>query len=221
VPLAAILPTPKIIRRNSLIEIGVAVTSISQEKRQLRKAILAKRRSFSKDRIKDDSIGIANQLFSWPIYQKAQIIMSYVAMAEELQTSLIIADALAKGKTVCVPHIREEYGIMDAAVIVHLNDLVPGKYGILSPDPAKLSIINPGIIELVIVPGVAFDRFGRRLGMGAGYYDRFLAKTANAISIALALSCQIVPTVPCDEYDYSVQYIATKDGIINCNAGKM
>ncbi|HEY3423587.1 MAG TPA: 5-formyltetrahydrofolate cyclo-ligase, partial [Negativicutes bacterium] len=76
-------------------------------------------------------------------------------------------------------------------------------------------------IDLIIVPGVAFDRSGKRCGMGAGYYDRFLSQASNARLIGVALTCQMVSDVPCDEHDRMVEYIVTPNEIIKCDIGKM
>ncbi len=190
-------------------------------KKQLRKEILAKRRCFGAENIAAESAQITEHLCAWPQYQAAKTIMLFMSMPDEPQLKAVIEHALANGKTVCIPHTREDYGLMDAAVIRSFDDLVVGQFDILVPDPAKLNILEPEALDLIVVPGVAFERCGKRCGMGAGYYDRFLTKAQNALLIGVSLSCQIVPEVPCDEYDHLVEYIVTPCGIIDCNAGKM
>ncbi|MEG6585583.1 5-formyltetrahydrofolate cyclo-ligase [Dendrosporobacter sp. 1207_IL3150] len=195
--------------------------SVSEEKRKLRKIILASRRSLESNVLADESLSISEHITSWSNYLKSNIVMAFAPMADEPQTISIIKHALASNKTVCLPYVGEKHGIMSAALINDLSELVVGQYGILTPDISKTSFLNPSDIDLIITPGVAFDFQGKRLGMGAGFYDRFLPRANNAVLIGLALSCQIVADIPCEKHDFLVDYLATKDGIINCRTSKM
>jgi 5-formyltetrahydrofolate cyclo-ligase len=197
------------------------MNSVLAEKRMLRKEILMCRRNLNRDLIAAESADIAKALFDWSVYRQSDTIMAYAAMADEPQTHLILQHALSEKKKLCIPVIGEAKGTMEAAFIEKLADLVPGKYGILAPDEEKINIAQPDMIELILVPGVAFNLKGQRLGMGAGFYDRFLKKTRNATLVGLALQCQIIDAVPCEDHDYLIDYLATKDGIINCKTGKM
>lgn len=197
------------------------MNSVLAEKKMLRKEILMRRRNLDRDLIAAESADIAKALLDWSVYHQSDTIMAYAAMADEPQTNLILQHALSMKKKLCIPVIGKAKGTMEAAFIEKLDDLVPGKYGILAPDEEKISIAQPDMIELILVPGVAFNLKGQRLGMGAGYYDRFMEKTSNATLVGLALQCQIIAAVPCEDHDYLVDYLATKDGIINCKTGKM
>lgn len=147
--------------------------------------------------------------------------MLYLAMADEPQTDAIIIDALKTDKTVCVPVLGQQYGIMEAAVISGLDDLVTGRLGLRMPDPACAKNIDPARIDLVFVPGVAFDREGNRLGMGAGYYDRFLTRALQALFVGMAWSFQVADAVPAATHDISMNYLLTEEGIFRCGKGKM
>jgi 5-formyltetrahydrofolate cyclo-ligase len=194
---------------------------MSTLKKQLRQEILNKRRCLGAECILDESTSIAKHLCAWPTYLAAKTVMLFMSMPDEPQMNEVIEHAWAHGKRVCIPHTREDYGLMDAAEIGSFDDLVVGQFDILVPDPAKLKIVEPGDIDLIVVPGVAFECTGERCGMGAGYYDRFLKQANKALLIGVSLACQIVPNVPTDEHDYLVQYIVTHDGIINCKTGQV
>ncbi|MBP2634133.1 MAG: yqgN [Firmicutes bacterium] len=182
-------------------------------KQELRKNILAVRRGMSPEEVAAGSAKLADHLCAWPVYQSAKNIMLYLAMPDEPHMDKVISHALAAGKTLCVPHMRETRGLMDAAIITNLDDLVVGQFNLLTPNPATLKLLDPSELDLIIVPGVAFDKEGRRLGMGAGYYDRFLLKAAKTELIGAAWAAQILEKVPTDEHDRPVNYLVTEEGI--------
>lgn len=188
---------------------------------KLRKDILKIRRSLTFDRVEIESNAIISHLKCSELFESSKFIMCYLAMKDEVQTYEIVDYALRQGKSVCVPYIRDRAGIMDAVIIHDLNELVRGDFDILTVNTLNVNIVNIEDIDLIIMPGVAFDRYGHRLGMGAGFYDRFLDKAACAKLVGLALSCQVLEDVPSMPHDYLVHYIVTKDGIINCKTGKM
>ncbi len=189
-------------------------------KQQLRVELLAKRRKLDKNFIVTQSDNMAKVLYASSYYQQANIIMLFLSMPDEPQMMRIIEDAWRLGKTVCVPHMREEFGIMDAAIIDSEQGLVRGRFNLLVPDPTKLKLVDPGLIDVIIVPAVAYDDTGNRLGMGAGYYDRFILQAPTAICIGAVWSSQIIDHVPADQYDQPVQYLLTEAAIIPCAANK-
>ncbi len=188
-----------------------------EEKKRLRRLMLEKRRSLTPVEITVKSQKIADYFLVWPGYQQSQTIMLYLAMPDEAQTDLLLSDALQQGKRVCVPLLGEKYGEMAAAEITTVDDLIVGKFGLKAPDPNKAKIIAPSEIDLVVVPAVVFDRQGNRIGMGAGYYDRFLAKVRpDSRLLGLAWACQVVDSVPSEEHDRQVQQLLTEDGFFVC-----
>lgn len=194
--------------------------SIQAKKSKLRTTMLLERRSLSPAAIAAESALIAKKLLAWQPYAAVGTVLAFAAMPDEPQTAFIMQDALQQGKKLCLPRIDGSYGSMAAAEVHSLAELVEGKYGILAPPPEK-AVIDPGCIELIIVPGVAFTLTGQRLGLGAGFYDRFLAQAGQAVRIGLALQCQIAASIPCEDHDYLVDHLATHAGIINCQTGKM
>lgn len=191
------------------------------EKQELRKRILKLRRSLTGAAIREESEAIAKRLYNWSEYMQAGTVMLFLSMPDEVQTRPLIEHAWQQGKTVCVPYPGEAYGYMQAAVIHNFAELSAGKFGILVPGESTLSLVAPEKIDLVIVPGLAFDIAGRRCGMGAGYYDRFLLKTSQAVTAGVALACQLVPEVVCAAHDRTIDYIVTRDQLVKCGEGKM
>ncbi|MDD4599806.1 putative protein YqgN [bioreactor metagenome] len=196
--------------------------TVKDIKKDLRQRILSERRKLSDDTIVDYSNQIINALLKWDIYNNANQIMLYTPMPGEPQITAVFEHAWTNAKQVSVPHLRDTWGVMDAAVIDGFQDLIPGKFkNLLIPNPQKLWIVNPAIIELIVIPGIAFDEYGYRLGMGAGYYDRFLPTATKAITVGLCWSKNVLQSVPKEPHDLSVRYLITEKGIFNCKKGKM
>lgn len=190
-----------------------------EEKRLLRRDILARRRSLSEKEIAVKSQKILEHFRPWTSYQTCETIMLYLSMPDEVQTDLLIHDALQQGKRVCVPLLGEKYGEMSAVEIKSLEDLSVGKFGLRTPKSAEAKTIDPSLIDLVVVPAVVFDRQGNRIGMGAGYYDRFLAQVrVNTILLGLAFFCQIKENIVSEAHDIQMQWLLTEDGFLACRA---
>jgi 5-formyltetrahydrofolate cyclo-ligase len=192
----------------------------NDEKKKLRTILLLKRRKLDKEIITAQSDNMAKQLFVWPYYQQAQIIMLYLSMADEPQMIKVMEDAWLQGKIVCVPYMRHQYGVMDAAIIDNFDGLVRGQLNLLMPDPATVKLIDPKVIDLMIVPGVAYDYAGNRLGMGAGYYDRFIPQAPQAILIGAIWSSHVLESIPYSCYDKPVHYLLNENNIIKCDRSK-
>ncbi|WP_054258317.1 5-formyltetrahydrofolate cyclo-ligase [Propionispora sp. 2/2-37] len=194
---------------------------VAIEKKRLRAEVLALRRALSKTAIACESEHITRQICTWAYYRAARTVMLFVSMPDEVDMEQLIWHALRSGKIVCIPYLSERYGDMEAARISGLNELVAGRLGIREPKKEEAMLVPPDSLDLIIVPGVAYDFAGRRCGMGAGYYDRFLRRARNAVWAGVALQCQLVSKVPCDEHDYAVQYVISSKEIRKCGEGKM
>ncbi len=148
-------------------------------------------------------------------YKAAQICFLYASMADEVQTKVLIEESLRAGKRVCLPYITDKHNsMMEAAEIFSLNELKTGAYGILSVAEDKLRIVAPEQLDFVLIPAVAVDKNGYRLGMGGGYYDRYIARTHKAELIAAVYDCQLAQWIPTDEHDIQVDAIITEKQII-------
>jgi len=189
----------------------MAEESIKAAKQTLRKRVTTARKALTDSYRALASSKMLDALFALPAYQSAQTVFLYASMPEEVQLYGLMKQALADGKTVCLPLITGK-GTMEAVWLSSLADLVTGKYGILTVAPSKRRIIPAEKIDFVLVPGAAFDRKGGRLGLGAGFYDRFLTEKApQGYRCALAFSCQLVERVPMEPHDVAVQYIVTEN----------
>lgn len=185
-------------------------------KQELRRSTRKVRRAMSKEEITEQSARLVNHLLNWKPYQEAQTVMMFLAMPDEPHLEEAIKQAWAQGKTVCVPFMHETPGMMDAALIRSFDDLIVAQYDLLVPNPATLKLVDPAELDLIVVPGVAYDRTGNRLGMGAGFYDRFLPKATKAKLIGAAWSKQIFEDVPVDPHDCQVGCLLTEEGVIAC-----
>jgi 5-formyltetrahydrofolate cyclo-ligase len=175
-------------------------------KRQLRsKILLILKKQKEEDRERKSRL-IQNKLFRTKVFRKAKRIMFYVSFAGEVQTQGMIKEAQKLGKVIAVPVCAKKNRMLKACLLEEKAKLVRGPYGIW--EPAGKRCLHPKDIELVIVPALALDKAGNRLGRGKGYYDRFLKTLAKrATSVGLAFDFQILPAVPTTEQDVSVQRV--------------
>lgn len=109
-------------------------------------------------------------------YMKSKKILIYVSFGSEIDTHPLITNALNAGKTVCVPVTDRKTHTITPSQILGMDELEPGAYGILAPKSDKIRPVSGEEIDLTIVPGLAFDPNGYRIGYGGGYYDRFFEK---------------------------------------------
>lgn len=127
-----------------------------------------------------------------------KVIMLYSALPDEVPTQTLMAALVAQGKTVLLPRVINEKD-MELRRYTGSQDLQAGAYGIMEPTGERFT--DNEAIDVAIVPGMAFDTEGHRLGRGKGYYDRFLSHVPYLYKIGLCFSWQIVDCVPCDEHD--------------------
>jgi len=197
------------------------MAKINNNKKELRREILLRRNALSPDWVNSQSAIIVEALAGWEPFLQAKNVMLYLAMPGEPQIDELILFALAKGKQVSVPFLTEKIGYMQSGAITGLQELKRGKLNLRVPDEKNITIVEPETIDLVLVPGVAFDFAGNRLGMGAGYYDRFLAGIPQVCTLGIAWNFQILPFVMSQEHDIPVQYVVTEEKITSCRKGKM
>jgi 5-formyltetrahydrofolate cyclo-ligase len=159
---------------------------------------------------------ICRALADLPEYAAARSVLFYVDIRAEVRTQPFLPTALAEGKEVVVPYCRADR--LELFRLESMADLAAGSFQILEPRP-ELRVqsqrrVAIDQIDLVIVPGVAFDRDGARLGHGQGYYDRLLAGARRQTPrIALAFECQIFPTLPTAQHDVPMHVIVTERAI--------
>lgn len=167
-------------------------------KKQIRKAITAKLRAMPAAYRYAASESITAQVLASEEYRNAARIFAFIAMPTEPDTRRIIERALADGKRIFVPKCISKTDML-AVRIRNLNDLKPGAYGI--PEPQDLSeTVDADAFDLILVPCVSASRDGRRLGHGAGYYDRFLKGNAEK-TVCLCFSEALCDEIPMEEND--------------------
>jgi len=164
------------------------------------------------------SAAIRAQIIAMPAYAAAQAIHCYLAMRSEVDTRPLIDDALARGKRVVVPVVVPKAADLSHAWLASLDtgDLVAGHFGTFNPREMRPAL--PGDWDLTIVPMLAFDRRGYRLGYGKGYYDRLLGATPMP-TIGVAFAAQEVDALPVEPYDAPLDCIVTEDEVILARAG--
>ena len=187
----------------------IAEAVLAENKKALRASIKQKRRALSIEYRQQASRKMQAKLTRLPCYQAAEYIMLYMAMQDEVQLDELIAMVLKDGKKAAIPLVTGA-GLMEAVELSDMADLVPDKYGIKTVSEEKRRLIAPDKIDLIIVPGVAFDKAGHRLGMGGGFYDRFMLRASRAVRAALAYDCQLLAAVPAEVHDLTVDYIITE-----------
>lgn len=175
---------------------------MTMTKKDLRKLISAKKRELSEEQIDSYSRELTDKLLSHPAYQKCRTLYAYLSYNQEVRTDMIIQEALNSGRVVAVPRVEGDQ--MTFRRLNSLSDTLPGFHGI--PEPREDAEIICDKEALVLMPGLAFDREGHRLGYGGGFYDRFLEEEPHP-TIALCYGFQIVDEVPCEEYDLPVDYV--------------
>ena len=187
------------------------------EKKALRQKMLAFRRSLTKEQREAKSRAILARLYEEPRFQQAKTIFAYASMPDEVQLYDLLAHALREGKRVGLPLITGK-GLMEAVNLPSLAALVPGKFGILTVRKEEQSIIPADEVDFVVVPGAAFSPKGERLGLGGGYYDRYLMEKApQAYRTALTFDGQVVASVPMEAHDAKVNLILTETRRIEPN----
>jgi 5-formyltetrahydrofolate cyclo-ligase len=149
---------------------------------------------------------IANRLLRTQVFKKAKKVMFYIAFKGEVDTTEMIELAKKSGKIVTVPVCERNRMALMPCILDGHSGLRIGPYGVR--EPAEKKHIRIRDLDLVIVPGVAFDKKGNRLGRGKGYYDRFLTRLPKKTStIGLAFDFQILPSIPAKAHDVSVQKV--------------
>jgi len=188
------------------------------DKKSIRKEIMEKRSKLTWEIIKEKSHIIEERLFNLEEYQKSNFIFSFISFKDEVHTHEIIKNSLNMGKRIGVPvTVIKPRKLLVSELKDFEKELEIGYYGILTPKKEYQRILSPNIVDLVLVPGVAFDVEGYRVGYGGGYYDRFFSSLKkDVIKIGLCYDLQILSQVPRDPYDIPVDLIISENRLIYC-----
>ena len=194
---------------------------IHKKKKELRKKVQELRDAIDPEQRKLLSAHVADRLWTVPEFAAARTMLFFISFRSEVDTVPIIQRALDEGRVACVPCTDAENKSMAACRIEDLEaDLEMGHYDILEPRKECMRPVPPRDIDVILMPGVAFDPGGGRLGYGGGYYDRFLERCGPACAlIAVAFELQIVDRVPCADHDAPIHKVVTEARVIDCREG--
>jgi 5-formyltetrahydrofolate cyclo-ligase len=180
-------------------------------KKELRKEIREKLQNLSAEKYNEQSNAIAQSLYKEEGWKSASTVGITISKRPEVDTYQIIRQAWEEGKRIVVPKCFSKERRMDFRVLESFDQLETVYFNLLEPIESKTTLIDPKEIELLIVPGLAFTKGGFRLGVGGGYYDRFL-EYHQLRTLSLAFHQQIVSEIPLEEHDIPVMKIITDQG---------
>lgn len=184
-------------------------------KKAIRKAVIKKRDEIPQDVKDEKDLLIRRRLFSLPEFISAKTIFFYASFRSEVETLGMMQESLEMGKRVVLPRVDKKRHMLRLYEIQDLSKLSPGYMGIPEPSRTDERITDIDDVDLVIIPGAAFDYSGNRLGYGAGYYDILLSKRIRKMPVvALAYEEQIVDSIPSEKHDVKVDMIVTDMRVI-------
>jgi 5-formyltetrahydrofolate cyclo-ligase len=193
---------------------GDSATELFERKNAIRKQAHENRRAqLNKDEV---STRIVDRFMQLDEYRRAGTVMFYVDVRDEVRTRQALPAALASGKRIVVPYCVD--GELELFWLENMEELELGMYRILEPKAELRSVeskrLQPVDLDLVMVPGVAFDRTGGRTGHGKGYYDKLLQHARpDAPLIALAFECQLFDQIPAESHDIYMDKVVTEDAV--------
>ena len=173
------------------------------DKKTLRAEIRAKKRAMTAQEIEEKSAALAKAFYETSEYKNAKTIYGYLPYNQEVRTTQMLAHALADGKQVAVPKVYGDE--MKFILLSDLSQVAKGYAGI--PEPIADGPVAADPTALVLMPGLAFDPEGHRLGYGGGFYDKFLAAEPDHPTLALCYEFQMLPHLDTESYDIPVDRV--------------
>ena len=182
-------------------------------KDEIRKVNKQTRREMSKSEVCEKSRLAAEHFLKSNIYKNSECIMLYMPIGNETDTKEIMNAAFSDKKRVALPKTDAESGKIIA--VFAENNAVFEKGAFSVPEPTEWTEADVSAIDAVVVPGIAFDKDGARVGFGKGCYDGFL-KGITAVKIGFCYDFQLCPEIPCEKHDVRMDFIVSESGIIDC-----
>ena len=195
--------------RPVIIPVKKSIRKVKCLKSAIRQEALRARDALSPAERERYSLRAAERIASLPEFRAARTVMIYRAVRSELSLDSLPALPASAGKRFVWPRCQSK---TEMAAMVP-GGWEPGAFGIPEPAAKSSETVPPGEIDLVICPGTAFDRRGVRLGMGAGYYDRFLPRCVNAKAGMVAFEAQQVPALPASPEDVAMDFVVTEENL--------
>lgn len=196
--------------------------NIQARKQALRQRIIAARDELTPTLQARWSQEIVRQLCGLATYKAVRTVLGYLNFGSELKSELWVRQALADGKRVLLPRVNKAGNHLDLYEVKDLSsDVAPGAFGIHEPIVERCRHFEAlGEIDLILLPGVAFDRTGGRLGYGGGFFDKLLARLPHQPPlVAGAFTLQVVKEIPQEATDRKVDWLVTENETIRCNLG--
>lgn len=185
--------------------------TVSEEKQAQRKAGRAARKALLPEARRAANAALCANLWQLDAVQSAQNILLYAAFGAEADLSVFADAAASRGKTLAYPVCSEDFSL--TAAVPDPDGWEVGQYGIRTPILSRSEIFQPEALDVVLVPCTAFDAECFRVGMGKGYYDRYLPRCKNAVKIGIAFETQRVEHAAVDEHDQRLDAYVTERGI--------
>ena len=180
---------------------------------EVRTRVLQNRLQWPKALRKEASKYASQHLMAMEEWKNAKTVFCFLSFGDEIDTTPLVEAAWKAGKRVVVPRCHKGFRI-EAYEIKNFEGLIPGRYGIMEPNPEVYPVIDPTEIDFIVMPGSVFDDFGNRMGYGAGFYDRYLLRTKiQTPRVAYALQLQWVPQLHPQAHDQPVDYLVTESGV--------
>jgi 5-formyltetrahydrofolate cyclo-ligase len=192
------------------------MTDTGPNKEEVRRDALARRDRLTAAERARLGVAARRRFLRLATVRRARTLFCFVSFRTEVDTLPILRWALRRGLVTAVPQVLGPRR-MAAVRITDLSDLRPGHWDILEPRPG-LPLVEPGSIDVAVLPGAAFDAQGGRVGYGGGFYDTFLRGLGpDATRVALAFDDQIVGCVPCEPHDLPAHLIVTERRVLRCD----
>jgi 5-formyltetrahydrofolate cyclo-ligase len=187
----------------------------ARAKEELRRRLAGLRRSLAADTRARFSGAMCELVTESEIFRRAKVVAAYSALRFEIDPRAIVQRARALGKIVGLPRWVAHSGTLELALYGEGDELVESRF--MTKEPLESApVIDPGSVDLVLVPGLAFDLRGQRLGFGQGNYDRFLPGLPNAVRVGLCFELQLLAEVPSATHDVPVDRLATERRMLVC-----
>ena len=159
------------------------------------------------------SAAIRSRLVALDCWREATVVALYAPIAGEADLIPLVKEARESGKRVVFPLARRSTATLAFFEVRGASELRPGAYGVPEPPAGERGPVPAGQIDLLVLPGLAFDLRGRRLGFGGGYYDRFLGETPRP-AVGVAFESQICESLPAEDHDRGVDLVVTEARVI-------
>ncbi len=185
---------------------------IKAKKKELRKLTKAKIAALTEDYKLDADPKIVANLLALPEYANAETVFCFVGDNTEINTNPFLEQVIADGKILSVPLCTGK-GIMEARRINALDELKPGYYGLLEPDPEVSPLVEPETIDLAIIPCVSCSHNGERLGHGGGFYDIYFSQHTGMKTVMICRELIMSEEIPAEPHDLVFDKVVTEKGV--------